>query len=86
MHGAHEKKTPWHRVINSQGRCSTAGVLLPADKQQRMLEAEGVEFNAGGRCNLEKVIWHPAKKIDKRKPQKDVMRCIDVSSWSSASS
>jgi methylated-DNA-protein-cysteine methyltransferase related protein len=71
MHGANEKKTPWHRVINSQGRCSTGGVVLPADKQQRMLEAEGVEFSAGGSCSLEKVVWHPAQeKIEKTETAK----------------
>ena len=65
MHGADENKTPWHRVINSQGRCSTGGVVLPADKQQRMLEAEGVKFS-GGRCDLETFIWQPdSKKIGK---------------------
>ena len=65
MHGADENKTPWHRVINSQGRCSTGGVVLPADKQQRMLEAEGVKFK-GGRCDLETLIWQPnSKKIGK---------------------
>jgi methylated-DNA-protein-cysteine methyltransferase related protein len=58
MHGADEKQTPWHRVINSQGRCSTGGVVLPSDKQQRMLEAEGVKF-AGGRCDLESFLWRP---------------------------
>ena len=63
MHGADEKQTPWHRVINSQGRCSTGGVVLPADKQQRMLAAEGVKF-ASGRCDLETFIWHPnSRKI-----------------------
>jgi len=62
MHGADEKKTPWHRVINSQGRCSTARVVLPADKQQRMLEREGVKFDASGRCDLEQFIWHPGPK------------------------
>lgn len=66
MHGADESKTPWHRVINSQGRCSTGGVVLPADKQQRMLEAEGVKFTAGGSCDLEIFIWHPGpKKMEK---------------------
>src|SRR6266404_4860856 len=71
MHGADEKKTPWHRVINSQGRCSTGGVVLPADKQQRMLEAEGVEFSAGGSCNLEKLIWHPVQgKIEETETAK----------------
>jgi methylated-DNA-protein-cysteine methyltransferase-like protein len=50
---------PWHRVINSQGRCSTARVVLPADKQQRMLEAEGVEFDGLGRCGLDRYRWTP---------------------------
>ena len=63
MHGADEKQTPWHRVINSQGRCSTGGVVLPADKQQRMLKAEGVEFKSG-RCALETFLWRPRPKKD----------------------
>src|SRR5438132_2042033 len=54
MHGADERKTPWQRVINSQGRCSTGRIVLPSDKQQRMLERESVKFDATGRCNLEK--------------------------------
>jgi methylated-DNA-protein-cysteine methyltransferase related protein len=71
MHGADENKTPWHRVINSQGRCSTGGVVLPADKQQRMLETEGVKFTSGGKCDLETFIWHPAaKKIGKTETAK----------------
>ena|SRR5437660_894878 len=59
MHGADERKTPWHRVINSHGRCSTARVVLPSDKQQRLLEREGVKFDASGRCDLEVFIWQP---------------------------
>jgi methylated-DNA-protein-cysteine methyltransferase-like protein len=61
MHGADEKQTPWHRVINSQGRCSTGGVVLPADKQQRMLEAEGIEFT-NGKCDLQTFAWQPSSK------------------------
>lgn len=59
MHGANEENTPWHRVINSQGACSTGRIVIPADKQQRMLEAEGVEFNARGRCPLDRYQWSP---------------------------
>jgi methylated-DNA-protein-cysteine methyltransferase-like protein len=71
MHGADERKTPWHRVINSQGRCSTGRVVLPADKQQRMLEAEGVKFTAGGSCDLETFIWQPAQeKMEKTETEK----------------
>jgi methylated-DNA-protein-cysteine methyltransferase-like protein len=58
MHGADEG-IPWHRVINAQGACSTGNVVLPHDKQQRMLEAEGIRFNERGRCNLEKYLWIP---------------------------
>ena len=66
MHGADERKTPWQRVINSQGRCSTGRIVLPSDKQQGMLEREGVKFDAGGRCDLETYLWHPdEEKIEK---------------------
>jgi methylated-DNA-protein-cysteine methyltransferase related protein len=58
MHNA-DDTVPWHRVINSQGACSTGRVLLPPDKQQRLLEAEGVEFNAKGRCDLARYRWTP---------------------------
>ncbi len=59
MHAANEETTPWHRVINSQGACSTGRVILPPDKQQRMLEAEGVVFDARGRCDLGRYRWTP---------------------------
>ena len=62
MHGADENNTPWHRVINSQGRCSTGRIVLPTDKQQRMLENEGVEFDDHGRCDLEKFLWKQARR------------------------
>jgi methylated-DNA-protein-cysteine methyltransferase-like protein len=61
MHAADEERTPWQRVINSQGACSTARVVLPPDKQQRMLEAEGVVFDARGRCDLKRYRWTPAE-------------------------
>ncbi|MDQ3668363.1 MAG: MGMT family protein [Acidobacteriota bacterium] len=51
--------TPWHRVINAQGACSTGRVVLPHDKQQRILEAEGVIFNERGRCDLKSYLWIP---------------------------
>jgi methylated-DNA-protein-cysteine methyltransferase-like protein len=70
MHGADERKTPWQRVINSQGRCSTGRIVLPADRQQRMLERDGVKFD-GGRCNLETYLWHPdEEKIEKAEAAK----------------
>jgi methylated-DNA-protein-cysteine methyltransferase-like protein len=62
MHGADGSNTPWHRVINSQGKCSTGRIVLPADKQQGMLEQEGVKFDATGRCDLETFLWKPRRQ------------------------
>ncbi len=69
MHSANDK-TPWHRVINAQGGCSTRGVVLPHDKQQRMLEAEGISFNQRGRCELQEYLWIPDEPKTKRKSRK----------------
>jgi methylated-DNA-protein-cysteine methyltransferase-like protein len=66
MHSSNDK-TPWHRVINAQGGCSTRGIVLPHDKQQRMLEAEGVSFDQRGQCELQKYLWIPAEPKGKRK-------------------
>lgn len=71
MHGADERKTPWHRVINSQGKCSTGRIVLPPDKQQRMLEREGVKFDDTGRCDLKQFLWQPRRAASKSKPVKD---------------
>jgi methylated-DNA-protein-cysteine methyltransferase related protein len=59
-----DESVPWHRVINAQGACSTGRVLLPMNKQQRMLEAEGVEFNARDRCDLGRYRWTPEEARD----------------------
>jgi methylated-DNA-protein-cysteine methyltransferase-like protein len=54
-----DRQIPWHRVINSQGACSTAGLTSPPDLQQRLLEAEGITFTDKGRCDMEKYLWTP---------------------------
>jgi methylated-DNA-protein-cysteine methyltransferase-like protein len=61
MHSS-EGDLPWHRVINAQGACSTGGLLLPSNKQQLMLEREGVKFDERGRCDLQKFLWMPGHK------------------------
>ena len=51
---------PWHRVVNARGRCSTERLShLPGGLQQRLLEAEGVEFDHNGRLSLERYRWLP---------------------------
>ena len=66
MHGGDENNVPWQRVINAKGECSTGKLTLPVNLQQQMLEAEGVLFNASGRCNLEAYRWHPPVKRSKK--------------------
>ncbi len=59
MHGADSEKVPWQRVMNSQGKCSTDKLTIPISLQQNMLEAEGVVFDAKGRCELKHFLWFP---------------------------
>jgi methylated-DNA-protein-cysteine methyltransferase-like protein len=54
--------TPWHRVLNAQGATSTGRIVLPHDKQQRLLEQEGVVFNQNNRCDLETCLYIPKTK------------------------
>jgi methylated-DNA-protein-cysteine methyltransferase-like protein len=54
--------TPWHRVLNAQGATSTGRIVLPHDKQQRLLEHEGVVFNQNNRCDLETYLYIPKTK------------------------
>ena len=58
MHGS-EDGVPWQRVINSQGKCSTGRLTIPLNLQQELLEAEGVAFSAGGKCDLKEFQWFP---------------------------
>lgn len=51
--------TPWHRVLNAKGACSTGRIVLPHDKQQRMLEMEKVVFDKSGCCDLQLFLWIP---------------------------
>ncbi len=68
MHAADET-TPWHRVLNAQGACSTGRVVLPRDKQQRLLEAERIYFDKRGRCKLEDYLWIPDEAEPRFKTQ-----------------
>lgn len=45
---------PWQRVINSQGKISTRP---GAETQRRLLESEGIPFNARDRIDLKRFGW-----------------------------
>lgn len=56
---AHPDAIPWWRVISSAGYISIAGRDDAAGLQRRLLEAEGVEFTAAGRVDLQRFRWRP---------------------------
>ncbi|HEU0253775.1 MAG TPA: MGMT family protein [Pyrinomonadaceae bacterium] len=64
MHSSPEG-VPWHRVLNAQGKTSTAKLVLPHDKQQRLLELEGVVFDKNDRCDLQTFLYIPKTRSQK---------------------
>jgi methylated-DNA-protein-cysteine methyltransferase related protein len=49
---------PWHRVVNARGAISARSAHPHAElKQRRLLEAEGIVFDANGRISLERWRW-----------------------------
>ena len=54
---------PWQRVINAQGRVSTHKLGF-GSLQERLLGAEGVAFDASGRCDLAARQWWPEEDRD----------------------
>ena len=48
---------PWHRVVNAKGETSPRAIRGADKDQRRLLEAEGVEFNARGRLELSHYRW-----------------------------
>ena len=55
-------RVPWQRVVNAQGAIS-----LPdksAERQRKLLEEEGVRFDARGRIDLDRFLWTPRKRLD----------------------
>lgn len=69
LHSAGDEKIPWQRVITSQGTCATGKIFLPYNAQQKLLEAEGVLFDAKSRCDLKKYQWSPEKFESLIKPE-----------------
>ena len=51
---------PWQRVVNHKGEISLRKGGGGEIRQQRLLEAEGVQFNLRGRINLKTYGWPEA--------------------------
>src|ERR1700758_2929618 len=51
-------RIPWHRVVNAKGEVSRSPSRNGSDAvQRRLLEKEGVEFDARDRFDLERFRW-----------------------------
>jgi methylated-DNA-protein-cysteine methyltransferase-like protein len=50
-------RVPWQRVVNARGEISLPGAS--AARQRKLLEAEGVRFDARGRIDLDSFLWQP---------------------------
>ncbi|MCB0116216.1 MAG: MGMT family protein [Caldilineaceae bacterium] len=48
---------PWQRVINSQGQISPRGDMSSTLEQRRLLEEEGIEFDAEDAVDLRRYGW-----------------------------
>jgi methylated-DNA-protein-cysteine methyltransferase-like protein len=69
------RNIPWHRVINSRGGTSTGRVIVQEpDRQRWMLEAEGVVFDDGGRCDLSVYQWSPRQRAGPKKAARPKMK------------
>lgn len=62
MFSVRDPDVPWQRVINHKGEISIGGHLHRPDLQRRLLEEEGVEFDAHGRVDLARFGWQPKRR------------------------
>ena len=63
------KKIPWHRVINAQGKISLRLKHWESghdDLQRILLEAEGVQFDGTGKVDLKRFRWQPECEAEKK--------------------
>lgn len=61
-----EREVPWQRVINARGQISVRRFGGSEDLQRRLLEEEGVRFDARGRVDLARFRWRPRARRDGR--------------------
>ena len=57
LHALRDGTVPWQRVINARGEVSPRAFAGAEEEQRRLLEDEGVEFDARGRVPLTRYRW-----------------------------
>ncbi len=58
-----DSNVPWQRVINARGEISPRWEPGADLAQRNLLEAEGVQFNTGGRISLDRYRWRPRTTV-----------------------
>lgn len=67
LHGLpSESRLPWQRVVGVGGRISLRAQHGAEELQRLLLEAEGVEFGADGKIDLECYGWRPRARARSR--------------------
>jgi methylated-DNA-protein-cysteine methyltransferase-like protein len=56
---------PWQRVLNAKGEISVGGES--GARQRKLLEEEGIRFDAKGRIDLVRFQWRPDSSREKRR-------------------
>jgi len=60
-----DEKLPWQRVINAGGKLSTYRVGM-GEKQRKLLEREGLDFNKLDAVDLKTHQWWPSERLVKK--------------------
>jgi methylated-DNA-protein-cysteine methyltransferase-like protein len=60
------RSIPWHRVINAKGEISARSEPWFERVQHKLLEHEGIEFDADGRVSLARFQWKPGVSRKRR--------------------
>ena len=55
-------RVPWQRVVNARGEVSARAAPGAELLQRRLLEREGVRFDAAGRIPLTRYGWKPRRR------------------------
>jgi methylated-DNA-protein-cysteine methyltransferase-like protein len=58
-----DDRIPWQRVINARGEVSPRSQPGADRLQRRLLEREGVRFDARGRISFEDFGWRPRRRV-----------------------
>ena len=61
-----DERVPWQRVINAKGEVSARSYSGAEVVQRRLLEREGVRFDARGRVSLARYRWKTVTRTQQR--------------------